>query len=399
MGGPEITLAPRSEVPAHETGRRLKVAREEAGLTQATAAEKIGVARTTLVAIEQGQRPAAIEEVVQLCSAYSASVNAILRREATFSNIIPRFRKLPGSTDSVVADAVRMLNGFVRSEIELENALGVACQFNYPPERPLYPGPVRPQAEDDALELRRWLGLGIEPILDMLSLLEGQLRIRVYGHELDSRISGLFAWEEGIGACMLFSTSHRQERVQFTAAHELGHFLTARSMPDVSFFGHEPGSRLEKYANHFASAFLMPRSGVVRQFAAVTRGCSHLTRRHVILLSRLFGVSRVALVRRLEELRLVRPKTWEWFEDNGGIKDSQAEAVAGPSLLGSTSRLRPIPPRITLLVQEAWERELYSEGQLSRMLKLGRRNLRKLIYEVHTPEDEANRLPDYSEAS
>ena len=42
------------------------------------------------------------------------------------------------------------------------------------------PGDVRIQAENDATELRQWLGLGLAPVRDLVSLLELDLGVRVY---------------------------------------------------------------------------------------------------------------------------------------------------------------------------------------------------------------------------
>jgi transcriptional regulator with XRE-family HTH domain len=63
-----------------EIGERLRIAREAKKLTQAAAANAIDVARTTLVAIEQGQRRVRMDEIQKLASAYGTSANAILRR-------------------------------------------------------------------------------------------------------------------------------------------------------------------------------------------------------------------------------------------------------------------------------------------------------------------------------
>src|SRR5215831_6474671 len=63
----------------------------------------------------------------------------------------------------------------------------------------------------------------------------------------------------------------------------------------------------------------------MQKFHDVTAGSDRLTRRHVILLAHFFGVSREAMVRRLEELGLTKVGTWDWFEYNGGITDEQAQ--------------------------------------------------------------------------
>ena len=123
-----------------EIGERLRLAREAANLTQAAAADAIGAVRTTIVALEQGKRRVRIDELQKLTKLYNTSANAILRREAIHVDLVPRFRKLAPHTDAAVDAAARLLSDLVRAEVELENALGVMRQTNYPPERPILPG-------------------------------------------------------------------------------------------------------------------------------------------------------------------------------------------------------------------------------------------------------------------
>ena len=211
----------REQLTDREIGERLRIAREAAKMTQASAASAIKVARTTIVAIEQGQRRARIDEVQKLATLYGTSANAVLRQEAIHIDIVSRFRKLPQSSDSAIDDAARLLNVLVRAEVELENVLGVRRARNFPPERPILPGDVRSQAEQDAQELRDWLGLGAGPVFDIVSVLDLQLGMRVYVRKLDGKVSGLFAFDEKVGACVLLNASHPTERFRQTGSHEL----------------------------------------------------------------------------------------------------------------------------------------------------------------------------------
>ena len=104
----------------------------------------------------------------KLATAYRTSANAILRQEAVHLDMVPRFRKLLGSGDDAVERASRLLNDLVCAEVELENALEVSRARNYPPEQPILPGEIRAQAEQDAQELRDWLGLGPGPVTDIV---------------------------------------------------------------------------------------------------------------------------------------------------------------------------------------------------------------------------------------
>ena len=149
-------------------------------MTQAQAAAAIRVARTTLLAIEKGQRRWQPAELQRLAVAYGTSANEVLRRESVHVDLAPRFRKDGRYVDAEAGEAARILVRLVRAEVELENLLGVQRPRNYPAERPLLPGDIRIQAESDALELRQRIGLGLAPVRDIESLLELEFGLRVY---------------------------------------------------------------------------------------------------------------------------------------------------------------------------------------------------------------------------
>ena len=377
-----------------EVGRRLRIARETAGITQAHAAGSIDVARTTLVAMEKGQRAARTAELLPLAKLYDTSVNALLRRESVHVDLMPRFRKLSTCKGESSDEAARLLETLVRAEVELENLLGVVHPQNYPAQRPLMPGHVGTQAEADATELRHNLGLGLAPVRDLLSLLELDIGIRVYVRPLDSRISGLFAYDDQIGGCVLLNANHPRERRVQSGAHELGHFVSSRQAPEVLYQDDHENSREERYANAFARAFLTPARAVMQRFRDVTQGASHLTRRHVILLAHTFGVSREAMVRRLEEIGLTKTGSWDWFQANGGITNSQAEQVLGDSEgTDPVEEKGPTTLRLSLLASEAWRQELLSEGQLARLLRLDRIQLREILDGVEVEGGDADGAP------
>ena len=92
-------MADLNELGAQEIGRRLRLARENAGIRQDDAAQFIGMSRPTLVSIEKGVRRVRIEELQVLTRHYGVSVNALLRREAVHTDLMPRFRKLRETDD------------------------------------------------------------------------------------------------------------------------------------------------------------------------------------------------------------------------------------------------------------------------------------------------------------
>jgi Zn-dependent peptidase ImmA (M78 family) len=334
----------------------------------------------------------------KLAKLYGTSINALLRQEAIQVDLTPQFRRLYVQIDEAVERAAQLLSELAKAEVELENLLGVKRVRNYPPERPILPGDVRAQAEQNALELRQWLGLGLRPITDIVTLMEMELGIRVYIRRIDGRISGLFAYDDYLGACILLNANHPRERRAQTAAHEMAHLISTRRQAEILEGDPRSNSREERYATAFARAFLAPARAVMQKFKEITAGSSKLTRRHVIILAHAFGVSREAIVRRLEELGLTKEGTWDWFQQNGGITDDQVRQVLG-DLSGPDSHKadadRSTTLRLALLAGEAWRRGLLTEGQLARMLHVDRIELRRMFdgLEIEGSEADGALLP------
>ena len=148
------------------------------------------------------------------------------------------------------------------ASVELERLLGVAFSPSYPPEQPLLPGNIERQAEDGAMGLRHRMGVGLSPVADVVSLLENELKIRVFIRALPSRISGLFAFETTVGACIMLNARHPWERRAVTAMHEVAHFLHTRDLPDIYEADKLVSSTEEKFATAFALYFLMPAAAL-----------------------------------------------------------------------------------------------------------------------------------------
>jgi Zn-dependent peptidase ImmA (M78 family) len=389
-----------NELSAQEIGRRLKVARETAGLKQDEAAQFIDVSRPTLVSIEKGGRPPRIQELQILAKHYGTSVNALLRREAIHEDLLPRFRKLKDTEDADTIYAVRIFNNLISADVELENLLGVPRHRNYPPEKGINQGDVIELAEKHAEELRSFLGLGPGPIADIFSIIELTIGIRLYQSKLppSSKIAGLFTYNEAVGACIFLNINHPLPKRVQSAAHELGHFYGTRQNPEVLEFDEIFTSREERYANAFGRAFLTPASSFIESFRKLKAITSpdKISRRLVVLLSHQFNISREACIRRMEELSLAPKGTFDWFQDHGGIPDKQADSILGdlprPADPWKSGADRLLSHRLSWMAHTAWKRELLSEGELANLLDLTRPELRGIIDEIETEDKNSDEL-------
>ena len=391
-------MADLNELGAQEIGRRLRLARENAGIRQDDAARFIGMSRPTLVSIEKGVRRVRIEELQVLTRHYGVSVNALLRREAVHTDLMPRFRKLRETDDKHAAEAIQLFNDLIRADVEMENVLGIERRQNYPPDRGINEGNVLTLAEKHAQELRAWLGRGPGPIADIFSVIELGLGIRLYQRRLSSKskVAGLFTYDETVGACILLNANHPLPRRIQSAAHELGHFYGTRHTPEVLEEDERFLPRDERYANAFGRALLTPAESFEESFRQLKEITGKTTRRLIILLSQQYNISRQACGLRLEELGLAKKGTWDWFEKNGSITEDHLRKVLGEMANqpdpAKTDADRPISHRMSLMAHVAWKRDLMSEGQLAELLRVGRVELRNIIDQIELEESETDDL-------
>lgn len=357
-------------------GEKLRAARTAAGLTQDRAASELGMARTTLVAIESGDRDARADELVALASLYGTSVNALLRRSKIHVDLVGQFRRSlrSGTGDAAELESLRLLEHLATSYAELEARLGHSQASDYPPERQLGRGRLEQQADDMASELRSRLGLGIHPIQDIFSLAEFELGVRLFVRPLPSGVSGAFAYAAEVGACIVLNKNHPRSRRGWTLAHEIAHLLTSRNVPAVDLDGLQQRES-ERFADLFAAAFLMPAAAIRRAFSDFVTTEERFSPRHLILLAYRFRVSLEAMGRRLEQLGLLRPGTFEVLKKRG-LDTNMVRQVLGHSLDETEDE---VPTRLAVLGAEAFDRDLVSEEQLSELLGIDRVSTRIVL--------------------
>lgn len=105
------------------------------------------------------------------------------------------------------------------------------------------------------------------------------------------------------GYCMGINRNHSPARRRFSAAHELYHYLEHRHLlPNaICMDKHTPlTAKYEREADRFAAELLMPEAWVWH----------YSGRMYLREMALMFGVSMVALCRRIDELEI--PSTYRW---------------------------------------------------------------------------------------
>ncbi len=225
-------------------GRNLKEFRELAGFSQEDFAEKLGLSRATLSAIENGHSSIDSAKLV-------VAAHLLGRQVGEFFEETPEKLKLlyRAAADVSAPPEVRArFEQFCKAYRELEEILGVVDNLLPPPEYSYSPDvqskPLQFAAQVAASERDR-LGLGrLDPIENLFRLMDEKgLRIfRFPLHDLD--VYGLSAFSRQYGACILLNSSNTLERQIFSLAHEYAHPLMHRAfyksvaLEDIIFLKH-----------------------------------------------------------------------------------------------------------------------------------------------------------------
>ncbi len=362
---------------------RLRAARRSAGLTQHDAAERLGVARTTIVAMEKGERQVRPEELVELANIYGRQLNELLRQAPAPADFVSAFRLAPNEkidTDQTIA-AVRQLEALADDYLELERLNGSPQIRRYPPVAEIAGLAAGEAGESLASSERNRLGLGDGPVLGLRELLEDDVGMRIFAVPLPSKIAGLFIWSTTHGPCVGINAAHPLERQRWSLAHEYAHFLAQRAHTEVTIlhaYRRTPSS--ERFADAFAEHFLMPTSGLRRRFQEMRQTRPQgVTPADLLNLAERYQASVEAMVRRLENIGLVRSHTWGNLIDSG-FQVREAQKLLEIDSLAPDADLLPV--RYRNLAVTAFLQGEITEGQLARFMRTDRASVRDVVKQL-----------------
>ena len=237
---------------------RLRTARQLRRLTGTDLAEAMNVAPTTITAWEKGRREPDPYTIRQLAQVLRVPVHYLESGEdlgpAETQDVF--FRRLR-RTATIDRDQARALAAAIDQLREL-----ILRYVDVPgpnvPQFPLADGGVDPDDASSApahaaAECRRAWGMGNGPIPSVVDLLEHHgVWVSLLDGELSRAIDAFSYWRDGWAHVVLSPAKKDAYRSRFDAAHELGHLVMHHQGAD----GTE--AEIERQANEFASAFLMP---------------------------------------------------------------------------------------------------------------------------------------------
>lgn len=360
-------------------GELLQQARKKRGMTQAEAAKVIDAARTTIVAIEKGERRLKPNELINLARAYGRAVSDFVRPSLTVEPFEVQFRAAYHRSEQEEArinPIIQRLEELCRNYLELEKIMDAPLPQNYPQEYDVTNMPIEAAVESIAIAERQRLGLGDGPIPLLRDILEQSVGIRIFYLKMPAKYSEIYSYDEQLGGCMAINLDHFEERRRWSMAHGYLHFLAHRRKPVVDFEGqYQRIPESERLAEAFPKYFLMPTSGLLMRFNDMYRTHSKFTPTNLFTLAHYYGVSIEALVYRLEEMGLLPSGTWNRLRDRG-LKVRKVQQELGLEEIQQRTDIVPI--HYQHLAIEALDQGLITEGRFADFLGVDRLEARRI---------------------
>ena len=322
--------------------------------------------------VESGKRNPSLEVLSKIASVFSKEASYFMDTKREDFALALRTAQI----NEKDKEEIRKSKEFCEDYYFLEKATGEIV----PSLTPIYPDPPSSiisdfgqtylYAEKLALDERRRLSLGDEPIRDIFLLMETQ-GVRVVRMNMEeSPVDGAFIYSRDKGAFMLINSSQSKGRQFFTAAHEYCHYLKDREKgypicQVITNGSGEPKKPIERIANLFAANFLMPEASVSKLVSLYAK--NRLVAEEVVQLKRYFGVSYQAMIYRLKDLGYIRrPKLEKLLQID--------PATVEEALFGFTEeRVKQpdrLPERYCKLAVQAYTQGKISFEKLAELLKV-----------------------------
>jgi len=248
---------------------RLTQARESLGMTKVALSRVIGVSSATVSKWESGKQSPEERHLSSVSSFLRVPTHWFTKPLDHSSGKPFFFRSQTATTKTARAIA----------KVQLKWAMEIAQTLQEWVELPAIDLPIVEEtnvlniADDEIIDLanecrRRW-GIGDAPIADVLLAMENAGIVCVKGELGHTKMDGVSHWGADGRPYVFISTDKANGiRNRFDAAHELAHLITHSKVSEADYRKHY--KEIERQANLFAGAFLLPETSFAQDIALPT---------------------------------------------------------------------------------------------------------------------------------
>ncbi len=369
------------ETSQEALGKRIRVARERLGITQAGLAQRVGLSAHQIVSqIEKGHREVKAWELAKIAEVLHVEFSSLLSEARFKPEPVVLWREQPKR------EAKEIEAGFLKRCREY-HWLEELCEIESPGWFPRYDADAYSASTLGAAELAKMVGnqlnLGARPATSLAKILEEVYGVKIWYERLKNGGSGACVAGD-FGPAMLVNSSEAPWRRNYDIAHELFHLLTWESFPPESLYeDNQLNRKIEQAADTFASWLLLPADAVLTEFDR-QRERGAIKYGTIVQMARDFDVSTEALLWCLERL--------------GRISASEVDRVLNDSAFRSLDKATMhkrwwtplVPPeRFVRLAFFAYQRGRLSRARLAELLDTSLFNLtdKLLRYGLDDRED------------
>ncbi len=270
---------------------RIKNARKLKGLTLQQVADELDVSKQMISKYENGKSTPNSTNLIKLSHLFNLKIDYFfnaLKIEIGEVN----FRK-KASFSKKKQDSIKE-----KIRIDLENYLWIedilSIDYNFVNTIKDFAINSLEDIEKAALHLRNEWNIGIDPIHNIIQLLEDKEIKVIELFDIDEKFDGLATYVNEKFPVIVVNGNLPVERKRFTLLHELGHLLL--NLHDCEI------KEEENYCNKFASELLLPRKIVIDEFGGKR---SNITLNELIATQKKYGMSIPAIIYRLVDTKIL----------------------------------------------------------------------------------------------
>ncbi|MCF7804018.1 MAG: ImmA/IrrE family metallo-endopeptidase [Candidatus Marinimicrobia bacterium] len=285
-----------------QLAQRLKHARLMRGFSLQDLSDRLDnrISRQALHKYEKGQVVPGNVMIQNIADALDLKPDYFYRDHAVEIEEIS-FRKLSRLQKKEQNRIVETARDFLERYLELEKILGTQPHVKNPLQEQNITN--KKDVENAAQQLRDQWNLGIDPLYNVLELLEDR-GIKIIELSGDDSIDGFSSWINNSVPVIVLNKEKKGslDRYRFNAMHELGHLLL-----NINHMNHR---KQESLCHHFAGAMLLDKRAVEAELGLKRKKVSL---QELASLKRQYGISIQAIATRLKELEIMSEGAYRDF--------------------------------------------------------------------------------------
>jgi len=268
-------------------GNRIKIARQRAGYNLRDLGKRACVSAQAISKYERGINVPGSDVLLRLSKVLNVKVEYFFRT-TSITSFVPVYRRKARLKRKDEQFILAQIRDWLERYLEIETFYDLDESYRMPEKHRIL---RKEELETAAIYLREQWSLGLAPIENLIEILEmNGIKVgRIDGH---SNFDSCTFTMDNARPVIVVNKDMPGDRQRFSLAHELGHLIL--NIPE--------SMDIEKAANRFAGAFLVPQKVVFTELGEKRKSLNPF---ELHLLKHKYGLSMLGWVHRAEDLAII----------------------------------------------------------------------------------------------